>query len=70
MISLDVPARTASLEVEDRVLEQRRARWTAPPSPKRGYAKLYVDQVLQAHEGADLDFLVGNSGSAVPRESH
>ncbi len=70
MISLDVPARTVSLEVEDRVLEQRRAKWTAPPAPTRGYAKLYVDHVLQAHEGADLDFLVGCSGSAVPRESH
>jgi L-arabonate dehydrase len=70
MVSLDVPARTVTLEVEDRVLEQRRAKWTAPPAPTRGYAKLYVDHVLQAHEGADLDFLVGCSGSAVPRESH
>ena len=70
MIQLDVPARTISLEVEDSVLEQRRARWTPPPSPKRGWAKLYFDHVLQAHEGADLDFLVGASGAAVPRESH
>ena len=70
MIQLDVPARTISLEVEDAVLEQRRARWTPPPSPKRGWAKLYFDHVLQAHEGADLDFLVGASGAAVPRESH
>jgi dihydroxy-acid dehydratase len=70
MIQLDVPARTISLEIEDSVLEQRRARWTPPPSPKRGWAKLYFDHVLQAHEGADLDFLVGGSGSAVPRESH
>jgi L-arabonate dehydrase len=70
MIQLDVPARTVSLEVEDAVLEQRRARWTPPPSPKRGWAKLYFDHVLQAHEGADLDFLVGGSGAAVPRESH
>jgi L-arabonate dehydrase len=70
MIQLDVPARTISLEVEDSVLEQRRGRWTAPPSPKRGWAKLYFDHVLQADEGADLDFLVGGSGAAVPRESH
>jgi dihydroxy-acid dehydratase len=70
MIQLDVPARTISLEIEDSVLEQRRARWTPPPSPKRGWAKLYFDHVLQAHEGADLDFLVGGSGAAVPRESH
>jgi len=70
MIQLDVPARKVTLEVEDRVLEQRRAKWTPPEMPTRGWAKLYVDHVLQAHEGADLDFLVGCSGSAVPRESH
>jgi L-arabonate dehydrase len=70
MIQLDVPARTISLEVEDAVLAQRRTRWTPPPSPERGWAKLYFDHVLQADEGADLDFLVGNSGAPVPRESH
>jgi len=70
MIELDVPARKISLEVEDRVLEQRRAQWTPPSTPRRGWEKLYVDHVLQAHEGADLDFLVGSSGAAVPRESH
>jgi dihydroxy-acid dehydratase len=70
MIKLDVPARTISLEVEAAILEQRRARWTPPPSPERGWAKLYFDHVLQADEGADLDFLVGKSGAPVPRESH
>jgi L-arabonate dehydrase len=70
MITLDVPARLVSLEVDDVVVEQRRARWTPAPSPERGWAKLYFDHVLQAHEGADLDFLVGKSGAAVPRESH
>jgi L-arabonate dehydrase len=49
---------------------RRRADWTPLPAPERGWAKLYVDHVLQAHEGADLDFLVGCSGAAVPRESH
>ena len=38
--------------------------------PKRGWERLYVDHVLQADTGADLDFLVGSSGSAVIRESH
>ncbi len=70
IIELDVPSRKVSLEVEDRVLEQRRAQWTPPARPQRGWIKLYVDHVLQAHEGADLDFLVGSSGAAVPRESH
>ena len=38
--------------------------------PSRGYQKIYVDHVQQAHLGADLDFLVGGSGAEVPRESH
>jgi len=36
----------------------------------RGYARLYIDHVLQADTGADLDFLVGKSGAEVARESH
>jgi L-arabonate dehydrase len=69
-IKLDVPARLISLEIDDAVLEKRRAQWKPAASPERGWAKLYVDHVLQAHEGADLDFLVGRSGAPVPRESH
>ena len=38
--------------------------------PRRGWERLYVDHVLQADQGADLDFLVGSSGSQVSRESH
>jgi dihydroxy-acid dehydratase len=38
--------------------------------PARGWQKLYVDTVLGAEVGADLDFLVGSSGDAVSRESH
>jgi dihydroxy-acid dehydratase len=35
-----------------------------------GYWKLYVDTVLQADQGADLDFLVGQRGSVVPKDNH
>jgi L-arabonate dehydrase len=70
MIVLDVPGRSIHLAVEDAVLQRRRAKWSPSPSPTRGWAKLYTDHVLQAHEGADLDFLVGCSGATVPRESH
>jgi hypothetical protein len=38
--------------------------------PRRGWERLYVDHVLQADSGADLDFLVGGSGDVVSRESH
>jgi L-arabonate dehydrase len=70
MITLDVPGRSIRVEVGDEVLARRRAEWTPPLAPERGWAKLYVDHVLQAHEGADLDFLVGSSGAEIPRESH
>ena len=39
-------------------------------APRRGWERLYIDHVQQADTGADLDFLVGSSGSAVSRESH
>jgi L-arabonate dehydrase len=69
-ITLDVPGRLIRLEVDDATLSQRRMQWTPPPGPQRGWAKLYFDHVLQAHEGADLDFLAGCSGAPIPRDSH
>ena len=70
MIELDVPARSLKLEVSDEELARRRALWTPLPAPDRGWAKLYVEHVQQAHLGADLDFLVGASGAGIPRDSH
>jgi L-arabonate dehydrase len=71
MIELDVAARRLHLDVADAEIERRRAEWKPPhPSFERGYYQLYHDHVLQADRGADLDFLVGRSGSGVPRESH
>jgi dihydroxy-acid dehydratase len=69
-IELDVAARRLHLDVGDAELAQRRSTWRALPTPARGWAQLYVQHVQQAHLGADLDFLVGNSGAAVPRDSH
>ena len=70
MIQLDVGERSLHLEVSDEELARRKTEWIPPDMPTRGYAKLYVDHVQQAHLGADLDFLVGKSGAPVPRESH
>ena len=71
MIELDVPARRLHLDVSDAELAQRRARLEGARSRRqRGWYKLYVDHVQQAHQGADLDFLVGGSGADVPRDSH
>ena len=69
-IELDVQGRRLHLDVSDEELARRRAAWQQPVAPLRGYAKLYVDHVQQAHQGADLDFLVGGSGDAVKRDSH
>jgi L-arabonate dehydrase len=70
LITLDVEARTLRLHVDDAELKRRSAAWQpAQPHAARGYVKLYVEHVLQANEGADLDFLVGGSGSGVPRDN-
>jgi L-arabonate dehydrase len=70
-ITVDVPARSLHLHVSETELAKRRADWTPPaPLADRGYTKLYIDHVLQADRGADLDFLVGKSGAAVPRDNH
>ncbi len=72
-ITLDVPARRLELEVTPAELAARapsQATLDAFAHPARGWERLYVDHVLQADTGADLDFLRGSSGSAVSRESH
>ena len=71
LITLDVAARSLHLHVDDAELAGRRAAWHPPPAhAARGYVKMYVDHVLQADAGVDLDFLVGRSGSPVPRDNH
>lgn len=72
-ISLDVEGRGLTLEVPDAELAARtpnEATVAGYAAPRRGWERLYVDHVLQADTGADLDFLVGSSGSEVSRESH
>ncbi|MEK0162677.1 IlvD/Edd family dehydratase [Phaeobacter sp. A36a-5a] len=62
---------TLDLLVSEEELTARREAWRPePPHYTRGYAKLYVDSVLQAEKGADLDFLVGKDTRPVTRESH
>ena len=70
MIELDVPARRLHVEVSDEEFARRRANWKPLEAPQRGWQKLYVDHVQQAHLGADLDFLVGASGAGIPRDYH
>jgi L-arabonate dehydrase len=71
IIELDVPNRRIQLHISDDEMVRRLAEWKAPEPPlKSGYWKLYVDHVLQADEGVDLDFLVGKRGAFVPRDNH
>jgi L-arabonate dehydrase len=73
-IELDAMQGRLHLDISDAELAVRLAAWQAEqrpdPADGSGYRKLYVDHVLQADEGCDFDFLVGQRGSAVPRHSH
>jgi dehydratase ilvD1 len=72
-ILFDGPKRRLELLVTPEELVRRAARWKEQrPAPKyaRGYYSLYIQHVLQADRGCDLDFLTGSSGSTVDRESH
>ena len=73
LIELNVPARTLNVKISDAELAARTpsaAMVKALASPDRGWERLYIEHVEQAHLGADLDFLRGASGSQTPRESH
>ncbi|MDX5479178.1 MAG: dihydroxy-acid dehydratase, partial [Cyclobacteriaceae bacterium] len=70
-ISLDVPNRTLMLEVSEEELESRRSVFTSIDlGYDRGYVNLFIQNVTQAHEGVDFDFLKGSSGPVVKRDSH
>ena len=71
LVELDVPNRRLHLHVSDEEIARRLKDWTPPTPPlTSGYWKLYIDHVLQADEGVDLDFLVGKRGAFVPRDNH
>ncbi|MFE3519337.1 IlvD/Edd family dehydratase [Streptomyces sp. NPDC059166] len=73
IVSLDVEARRIEMDVPADELARRapnQATLDGFAQPRRGWERLYVDHVQQAHTGADLDFLIGSSGSEVSRESH
>jgi dehydratase ilvD1 len=72
-ILFDGANRRLELLIAPEELAARAAAWKnsrPPPKYSRGYYQLYVQHVMQADRGCDLDFLVGASGSTVERESH
>ncbi len=71
MIELDVEARRLQIDVSGEELDRRKQSWQPQlPQSNGGYQQMYVQHVMQASEGADLDFLVGCRGTTVTRESH
>jgi dihydroxy-acid dehydratase len=57
-IRLSVRERRIDLAVSEQELQRRKSAWKPPATPPaRGYAKLYMDHVLQAEHGCDFDFL-------------
>ena len=62
MISLDVSARSLTLEISAEEMAARLANWTPPPTladmPDHGYRKLYQTSVTQADVGCDFDFML------------
>jgi len=71
IITLDVPNRKLDVNITEAEFTRRKKEFRFPPPvAERGYVKLYIDHVQQAHLGADMDFLTGGSGSEVVRDSH
>ena len=71
LIELNTLEKILRLEISEDELKRRKESWKCQENPHtRGYTRLYVNTVQQAHLGADLDFLVGKSGAANRREPH
>jgi dihydroxy-acid dehydratase len=67
LISLDVPARTLSLDISERTVAERQATWHAPePKFARGYGALYSEHITQANEGCDFGFLAKRAPTPDP----
>ena len=71
IITFDLEARSLNVDLSEAELNARKEKWIKPKNlVDRGYTGLYINNVEQAHLGADFHFLKGGSGSEVPRDSH
>jgi dihydroxy-acid dehydratase len=70
-VRLDVANRTLSVDLTDAEIAERMLEWVprTVAGSDRGWTRLYVEHVRQAHEGADLDFLEGGSGHEQPLQA-
>jgi dihydroxy-acid dehydratase len=70
IVTLDAQAGKLEMAVSDEELDERRGAWDPVlRTDPRGWASLYVDHVLQADKGVDLDFLVGSSGDGTAKRA-
>ena len=70
-IEIDVNQGTMNLKVDDDTIKNRLENYRPVLLEiTGGYQKMYVEHVMQADKGADLDFLIGKRGSEVKRHSH
>jgi dihydroxy-acid dehydratase len=66
-ITLDVPNRVLSLDVDEAELAGRRTAWTPPPARYlRGYGALHAAHITQADQGCDFDFLAAPGDTPEP----
>jgi len=67
LITLDVAARSLSLDISEQELVLRQRQWQ-PPEPKfvRGYGALYSEHITQANEGCDFEFLARRGDTPDP----
>ena len=71
LIEVDVKKGVMNLLVDDNIITKRLQNYKPIlPDIKGGYQMIYVEHVMQADKGADLDFLVGKRGDEVKRHSH
>jgi dihydroxy-acid dehydratase len=69
-IRLDTAGRRIDVQVSDEELAARRAAWVAPepkPEDRRGYRKLYMEDIEQAERGVDFAFMRAPTRGVVPR---
>ena len=71
LIEIDVNQGTMNLSVDEETINNRLENYNPIlPEVSGGYQKMYIDHVMQADKGADLDFLIGKRGAEVKRHSH
>lgn len=69
-VTLSVKDRVLAIDVDDAEIARRLALVEVRPKPRRGYAKLFVEEVTQAEEGCDFRFLQAEeTTAAVPRRA-